>query len=164
MQTRALVYRDRDYVRGTRPVASLGEFENPLLPSQFYDEHHCNQLGPEERLFLSVVLQAVEDWWDIFAKGSVAHSRRRNFTLEDALELADYLFSDVYGSGDPTFIPLRDICKALVIDIHVLRAGLSKIGARADLLNLPLLTDAQLIARNRDQPRNKGLKRQAVAA
>ena len=93
------------------------------------------------------LLQCVEDWRDLFDKGNVGNSKWRNFSREDALTLADFLFSDSYGEGDECFIPLRDVCKARCIDIHGFRVALSKIGTEAELRKLPLPTEEQLAAR-----------------
>lgn len=114
----------------SRHVDRVGEhlnpaWQHPILPSQFFEELQHRELGPEESLGLAILSQACADWIDLTHRGRVSNSHHgEEVTREDAHALRAYLFDDNYGKLDDNFLPISTICKAVVIDIHALRARL----------------------------------------
>ena len=143
-----------------------------ILPSQFYEVSQ-RELTGEERLHAASIMQCVDDWQGLFSKsGRVPNQHRDEFSREDALTLYDFMFDDHYGDGDDCFISFRTICLALSIDINEFRAAMLKIGTKAQLLKLPLMTNAQLtesaegvnVRRRAQFQRDASARRQAVFA
>ncbi len=142
---------------GFDELPSQDGFDWGIVKEQFYDASHYLELTPEAKLHFVSLLQCVADWVNLFKFGTVSNGRfgerarpSDHFSMEDAITLHDFLFADHYGYHDPNFVSFHDICKALVIDKHTVRAALQRIGKREALLKLPLLREADY-ARQREE-------------
>lgn len=150
---RAVEYRDKDTAPGTRELPRDEGFAWGILPEQF---ERAAELSPEQRLHLAGIMQAVDDWKDLFTRGHFVNEHgsrttRSKIVQWDALTLRDFIFDDGYGMDDPNFISIRQICLALSIDLTALRGALRSIGAPEDMKKLPLFTKQTANRRRKGQ-------------
>ena len=141
---------------------SIGErtdahgFQFPLLAGQWAATHQHREMSPETALALAIISQASADWIDLNTRGRVTHSTHGDeFTREDARELRDYIFEDSFGRGDETFLPLRDLCKALVIEISDLRDQLLRFGSLENFDHIVRKLPTERAIRDRGRPANR---------
>lgn len=90
-----------------------------LLPSQL--EAAYPEWDGDQWLRASMIYQAVEDWRSLWKRGRVDPDTMNEFSVEDAIALARFLFDDRYGVNDENFITLRQCCVATGIDLEDVR-------------------------------------------
>jgi hypothetical protein len=108
-----------------------------LLPAQWGSLNGSEiERAPEQNFFAAILVRAIEDWSDLHGRGYLQFDPKRALSLEDGLELGNWLFDDSYGAGDDSFVSLRVICKSLALELATIRSQLKKIGTPEDLFRI----------------------------
>jgi hypothetical protein len=114
--------------------ARFAHYDDAPTPEQWADLHSAPaELEPEQRLAAGVLQQACQDWIDLHSEGHLRFEHGRPPSAGEASEFGRWLFDDGYGAGCDDFLSIRDICKALGIELSELRARLREIGRPEDL-------------------------------